>query len=75
MVVNKPPYNYMLPAILSCIFCCWPLGLRAIIAASNVSRYIYICVCFGEGGLGLWFITSHDIFPEKPLSKANSLNR
>ena len=43
MVVNEAPYNYMLPAILSCLFCFLPLGLIAIVAAYKVS--ICMCVC------------------------------
>ena len=34
MVVNEAPYNYMPFAILSCLFCL-PLGIGAIVAASN----------------------------------------
>jgi hypothetical protein len=33
MVVNEAPDDYILPAILSCIFCCIPLGIGAIVAA------------------------------------------
>ena len=37
MVVIEAPDDYLLPAILSCIFCfcCFPLGIGAIVAASN----------------------------------------
>jgi len=31
------PNNYLVLSILSTIFCCWPLGIPAIIHASNVN--------------------------------------
>jgi hypothetical protein len=37
VVNNEAPYNYMIPAILSCLCCCWPLGL-----AANIYINIYI---------------------------------
>lgn len=32
--------NWTIPAILSCVFCFWPTGIGAIIAANNVSTKI-----------------------------------
>jgi hypothetical protein len=40
MVVNEAPDDYILPAILSCIFCCIQLGIGAIVAACIVSFYV-----------------------------------
>ena len=40
VVNNEAPYNYMIPAILSCLCCCWPLGLAAIVAASNSQNQV-----------------------------------
>lgn len=33
LVVNPVPYSYIVPAILACFFCCWLVGIGAIIAA------------------------------------------
>ena len=38
IVDNQPrPTNYLIPAILACIFCFWPTGIGAIIAARNAN--------------------------------------
>lgn len=39
IVYNRAPatINWMVPAVLVFLFCCWPLGLIAINAASNVN--------------------------------------
>ncbi|RNL86500.1 CD225/dispanin family protein [Halostreptopolyspora alba] len=33
------PDNWLVPAILATIFCCWPLGIPAILAAAKVNEY------------------------------------
>ncbi|XP_065926804.1 uncharacterized protein [Magallana gigas] len=40
IVYNRAPVtqDWMIPAVLSCLLCCWPLGLMAILAASKVQR-------------------------------------
>lgn len=39
IVYNRTPVtkNWMVPALLSFFFCCWPLGLMAILAASKAN--------------------------------------
>ncbi|XP_070537552.1 trafficking regulator of GLUT4 1-like [Ptychodera flava] len=33
--MENPPNTYMIPAVLTCLFCLWPLGLAAIVNASQ----------------------------------------
>lgn len=33
------PDNWLVPAILATIFCCWPFGIPAILAAAKVNEY------------------------------------
>jgi len=36
---NQPrPKNYLVESILALIFCCWPLGIVAVINASKVNK-------------------------------------
>lgn len=35
--VGPPPSNYLIPAILSTIFCCLPVGIAAIVFAAQVN--------------------------------------
>ncbi len=35
---SNPPENYLIYAILMTIFCCWPVGIFAIIKASKVNE-------------------------------------
>ncbi|KAK3108288.1 hypothetical protein FSP39_004916 [Pinctada imbricata] len=37
VVTGPRPTNWMVPSILACIFCCWPIGICAIIAANNAN--------------------------------------
>ncbi len=37
MQAEKPPQNYLIPAILVTIFCCLPTGIVAIIYAAQVN--------------------------------------
>ncbi|XP_065926803.1 proline rich transmembrane protein 1B isoform X1 [Magallana gigas] len=40
IVYNRAPVtqDWMIPAVLSCLLCCWPLGLMAILAASKANN-------------------------------------
>jgi len=38
---NKPPTNYLVISILVTIFCCWPLGIPAIVNATRVNSRFY----------------------------------
>ncbi|XP_070551568.1 proline rich transmembrane protein 1B-like isoform X2 [Ptychodera flava] len=33
--IGNLPNTWMIPAVLACLFCCWPLGLAAIFRASE----------------------------------------
>ncbi|XP_070537553.1 proline-rich transmembrane protein 2-like [Ptychodera flava] len=33
--MENPPNTYMIPAVLACLFCFWPVGLAAIVKASQ----------------------------------------
>lgn len=50
-VQDKPcPETHLTKAILLTIFCCWPLGIPAIVNASGVSNAIYNRkLCIGKG--------------------------
>ena len=58
--VNKPPLppNHLVMAILTTIFCCWPLGIPAIIFATQVnSKYIagdYAGAAAASGNAKMW---------------------
>src|SRR5690606_24090748 len=39
--LQKPPKSYLLESILTTIFCCWPLGIPAIVYASRVEKKFY----------------------------------
>lgn len=34
---GSPPPNYLVPAILVTLFCCWPFGIPAIVFAAQVN--------------------------------------
>ncbi|XP_070539145.1 uncharacterized protein [Ptychodera flava] len=38
--MENPPYTWMIPAVLACVCCCWPLGLAAILKASEAESAI-----------------------------------
>ncbi|MBE8722148.1 CD225/dispanin family protein [Sphingobacterium pedocola] len=38
---QRPPKTYLIETILTTIFCCWPLGIPAIIYASRVEKKFY----------------------------------
>lgn len=38
---GRPPKTYLLETILTTIFCCWPLGIPAIVYASRVEKKFY----------------------------------
>ncbi|MDA8369836.1 MAG: CD225/dispanin family protein [Nocardiopsaceae bacterium] len=35
---GEPPNNFLVPAILATVFCCWPFGIPAILAAAKVNE-------------------------------------
>lgn len=39
--IQRPPKTYLIEAILTTIFCCWPLGIPAIVYASRVEKKFY----------------------------------
>ncbi|GGH20961.1 DUF4339 domain-containing protein [Sphingobacterium alkalisoli] len=38
---QRPPKTYLVETVLTTIFCCWPLGIPAIIYASRVEKKFY----------------------------------
>ncbi|XP_070537656.1 proline-rich transmembrane protein 1-like isoform X1 [Ptychodera flava] len=40
--MQNPPNDYLVHSILACIFCCWPLGLVAIIKALDVRDAVLV---------------------------------
>lgn len=38
---QRPPKTYLIESILTTIFCCWPLGIPAIVYASRVEKKFY----------------------------------
>ncbi|XP_070539142.1 proline-rich transmembrane protein 1-like [Ptychodera flava] len=42
MPMHDPPPDFLIPSILACIFCCWPLGLVAIVKALDVRNAVVV---------------------------------
>ena len=40
-IIREVPSNYMALSWIVCLFCCWPIGIAAIMASSRVSTYKY----------------------------------
>ncbi|XP_045206375.1 uncharacterized protein LOC123558568 [Mercenaria mercenaria] len=38
MIYPRRHTNYTIPSILACLFCCWPLGLAAVIHANKANE-------------------------------------
>lgn len=59
---QAPPQNYLVMAILATIFCCWPLGIPAIIFAAQVNTKFtqgdYAGAEAASGKAKLWSIIS-----------------
>uniref|UniRef100_K1R7Y3 Uncharacterized protein n=1 Tax=Magallana gigas TaxID=29159 RepID=K1R7Y3_MAGGI len=76
IVYNRAPVtqDWIVPAVLSCLFCCWPLGLMAILAASKPKPLLALRASTGGLRLASLFmkatISCYDQPQEPRLAKA-----